>query len=254
MVRRALIVIVLAACLLLLAGSGNAQAATKATECEGAEVAVAKRNLAAAERTLLCLTNVYRVANGLQPLTEDPALFRAARKHSEYLEATGQLGHENIGDGTPTERAEAEGFDCGGSDCIGENAMRTKFPGYTPAEILDGWKNSPPHDANLRDEHYVTAGMGLALGGNNGTTGTQNFATVANGATSTASDLLTNDACRAVGRTVEVARERLAKAKRKLRKAEGTAERSQAKARLKKAKSRLMAARAAEQGACNLTY
>jgi len=254
-VRRVLITFLLAACLLLLAGSGNAPAATKATECEGADVPVTAANLAAAERTLLCMTNVYRVANGRQPLTEDPALFRAARKHSEYQEATGQLGHDDIGDGTPTQRAQAEGFDCGGPfDCVGENVMRSNFPGYTPDEILQGWKNSPGHDQNLKDPNYVTAGMGLAVGGNNGTTGTQKFATVDNGATGTASDLLTNGACREAGATLGTAARKVARAKKKRAKAEGRAKRAKAKARLKKAKSRLAAAKDAERSACDLTY
>jgi uncharacterized protein YkwD len=254
-VRRVLITILLAGCLLLLAGSGSAPAATKATECEGEDVSVTAANLAAAERTLLCMTNVYRVANGREPLTEDPALFRAARKHSEYQEATGQLGHDDIGDGTPTQRAEAEGFDCGGPfDCVGENVMRSNFPGYTPAEILQGWKNSPGHDANLKEPNYVTAGMGLAVGGNNWTTGTQKFATVDNGATGTAADMLTNDACRAAGAALASAAKKVAKAKKRLAKAEGGAKRAKAKARLKKAKNRLGTARNAEQSACDLTY
>jgi len=240
--------------LLLFAAAPGAGAATKATECEGQDATVTAANIAGAERTLLCLTNVYRAANGIPVLTEDPALMRAARRHSEYQESTGQLGHDDVGDGTPSSRAAEAGFDCGGFECVGENVLRTNFPGYTPVDLLRIWRESPGHDANLRDPRYLTAGMGIAVGGNNGITGTQNFAIVDNGATGTASDLLTNDECNAAGERLRLARDRVAAARKKVAKADGKQEKARARAKLRRAKKKLAATQSAAGAACDLSY
>lgn len=238
---------------LLWAGPAAAPAATKGTECEGAGAGVTSANLAFSERSLLCLVNVYRASNGLAPLTEDASLVRAARGHSEYMEATNQFEHTGIGDGTPTSRAQDAGFRCD-YECVGENIAYSNFPGYSPTEMFELWRNSPGHNANMLDGAYLTAGMGFALGGNFGLTGTQNFAVVSNGATGTASDLLTSSACRSAGGSLDAAEKRVAKAKRKLRKADSPKSKRRARGKLRRAKADVKAEAAVAEAACDLTY
>jgi uncharacterized protein YkwD len=253
-VRRLRLPLLTAALALLIAVPASAGAATKATECEGEDDPVTQENLATAERTLLCMVNVYRVENQLEPLTEDPALMRAARSHSEYMERTGLFDHKDIGDGAPSSRAEDAGFECGGFECVGENIARSNFPSTAPSEMMDGWKRSPGHDANMREPGYVTAGMGFALGGNNGLTGTQNFSGVSNGAEGTAADMLTNAACRAAESRVATTKDKVGAAKRKVKGADGKKEKRRAKAKLRRMKKKLAADRANAAAACDLTY
>ncbi len=246
-----LVALSLAAALIAPAGAG---AAEKATQCSGANDAVTAANVATAERTLLCEVNVYRVANGLAPLTADPALGRAARGHSEYMERTKQFAHEGIGDGNPSSRAAEAGFNCGGFDCVGENIAYSGFPSTTPTDMFEQWRNSPGHNANMLLDRYVTAGMGFAVGPNYGTTGTQNFAVVDNGATDTAADMLTSGACDTAESAEVSAQARVDKAKRRVQGAKGKKRKRKARKKLRKAKARLKDAAAKADAACDLTY
>lgn len=250
-VSTALAAVALLAALIAPAGAG---AAEKGTQCSGANDPVTAANIATAERTLLCEVNVYRVANGLAPLTADPALGRAARGHSEYMERTKQFAHEGIGDGNPSSRAAEAGFNCGGFDCVGENIAYSGFPSTTPTDMFEQWRNSPGHNANMLLDRYVTAGMGFAVGPNYGTTGTQNFAVVDNGATDTAADMLTSSGCDTAESAEVSAQARVDKAKRRVQGAKSKERKRKARKKLHKAKAALKDAIAKADVACDLTY
>lgn len=238
----------------LLLTPSSASAAGQGTECENQDVAVTSANIPDAERTLLCIVNVYRSSKGVPVLTGDPHLVTAARGHSQYMESTNTFGHDDIGDGTPTSRAKAAGFVCDG-DCVGENIAFSGFPGTTPKDLFDVWQASAGHNANMLNASYVTAGMGFALGPNHALTGTQNFALVSNGATDTASDLLTSPKCgnaqdleKALAKRLEKDKARLAATKK------GTDHRHRAKAKVRKDKRKVKAAKAATKKTCDLSY
>ena len=242
---------------LLAVSSPLGASALQGTQCEGAQTPVRKANIAASERTLLCLLNLHRVANGRQVLTHDPALLAAARSHSRYMETTGQFAHQDIGDGTPQERANAFGYPF----AVGENIARAPIPS-TPSDMLAIFIASPAHNANLLDPTspagsriiYRTAGMGFAVGPTYGVSVTQMFGVGDNGATDTAADLLTSTACEDAESGLAAAERAVAKAKRKLRRAETAQERARARKRLKNAKAALAAAKNAEEIECTLTY
>lgn len=239
--------------MLLLAPTG-ASAATTGTACENANVAVTASNVPDAERTLLCIVNVYRAGKGVPVLTGDPHLFAAARGHSQYMESTDTFGHEGIGDGTPTSRAKAAGFVCDG-DCVGENIAFSGFPGTTPEDLFEVWQASAGHNANMLDPDYVTAGMGFAIGPNHATTGTQSFAVVSNGATDTASDLLTSPKCDDAQSLVEAQAKRLEKDRKRLAATKkGTDHQKRAKAKVRRDEGNLKAAQADAGKACDLSY
>lgn len=242
--------ILAAACSALLVPAPSP--AAQGTDCVGADDPVTTTNIRASERALLCLVNVYRSANGAGLLTDDAALDRAARKHSEYMERTNQFDHQGIGDGTPSSRAQAEGFPCDW-ECVGENIAYSGFPGYTAREMFTLWQHSPGHNANMLEPTYITGGMGFALGGNHGLTGTQNFSGVDGGGTDTAEDLLTDAACEAAtARETEAAR-KVAKAKKRVKKAEGERKRK-AKRKLRDARADARTATAEADVACDLEY
>lgn len=242
---------------LVLAGVGAALIAAPAstgaaqgTQCEGAETPVTAANVPESERVLLCLVNVYRTANGSGLLTHDAALRSAARGHSQYMEDTGTFAHEGIGDGTPQSRANAAGYPYS----VGENVAVSNFPGYSANAMFGLWQGSPGHNANMLDPGYVTSGMGFAVGGNHGLTGTQMFGTGDNGATDTARDLLTSPRCESAESGETAAEKRVERAKKKRQRADTKAEKKRAKKKLRKAKRALSEARAASASACDLDY
>ena len=249
----------------MLAGVGAAlllvpapASALQGTHCKGAEKAVKAASVAASERTLLCLLNVHRVANGRAVLTHDQRLVRAARAHSQYMEQTSQFAHQDIGDGTPQSRATAAGYPF----AVGENIHNAASRSLTPSNILDALRADAPNNASMLDPVlpsgerivYVTAGMGIAVGPNHGVTTTQVFGVGDGGATDTAEDLLTSPACETARASIRSAERAVAKAKRKLRNADTRQERAKARKRLRKAKKALAAAQAAEEKHCALTY
>jgi uncharacterized protein YkwD len=238
----------------LLAAPASASAATKATECRGADDQITLEALDSAERTMLCMVNVYRTSQGVPLMTEDANLETAARKHSKYMEKTQQVDHKDIGDGTPTTRAEDAGFRCGGSDCVGENIIYFDVPVVSPRDLFDGLTADPLQDRSMLDPHYVTAGMGFYVGPHFGTTGTQDFSYVSNGATGTAADMLTNPACDSARSSLEQAKAKVRKAKKALAAANGADEHKLAKAKLKKAKRRVETRAGAVGPACDLAY
>lgn len=215
---------------------------------------ITQDNIPDTERTLLCLVNVYRSSKGAQVLTQDPHLEAAARGHSEYMEAHNSTGHDDIGDGTPTSRAKAQGFVCNG-DCVAENIASSHFPGTTPNDLLAVWKGNSSQNAIMSNPTYVTAGMGFALGPHLATTGTQNFAPVSNGATDTAADLLTSPKCDDAQDVAAALAKRLEKDQKRLDATKkGTDHRKRAKAKVRKDKKKADAAAADADNACDLTY
>jgi len=91
-------------------------------------------------------TNAFRETQGLEPVSVEPALERAAREFARFMAKTGQYGHAADGR-RPPQRATAQGYEY----CIvSENiAYRYRSRGYdTPIlarEMAEGWKQSPEH-------------------------------------------------------------------------------------------------------------
>jgi hypothetical protein len=146
--------------------------------CAGADVQVA--DVAAAEHTMLCLLNEYRVSRGAAPLILDVRLARAARAHADDMVARRYFDHytpEGLG---PSERARKQGFPSG----AGENIAYSSD--VTPQSMFEQWRTSPDHDQNMLDRSYNVVGIGFALGmpradggpGSRGATGVQDFGSV----------------------------------------------------------------------------
>ena len=83
----------------------------------------------------------YRANNGLEAVTLDPELMRLAQEQTRAMAARNKLDHDTK---KPfTARLKASGYDA-------KTAAENISAGYhTLAEAFSGWRDSPPHRANM---------------------------------------------------------------------------------------------------------
>ncbi|MDQ1013834.1 CAP domain-containing protein [Streptomyces afghaniensis] len=115
------------------------------------------------------LTNRERARAGLPPLAADPLLTAAAQAHSADMVARDFYAHTAPGGSRPWDRAAAAGST---RRSIGENIACGQ---RSPAEVVEGWMNSPGHRANILKPGFTHLGVGFAGGGRAGTYWTQLF-------------------------------------------------------------------------------
>lgn len=110
-------------------------------------------------------TNAFRKTQGLEPVSVEPALERAAREFARFMAKTGKYGHTADGR-RPPQRATAQGYEY----CIvSENiAYQYRSRGYDTAtlarEMVEGWKQSPEHRKNMLEPAVTQTGVGIAQG------------------------------------------------------------------------------------------
>ncbi|MFF5497201.1 CAP domain-containing protein [Streptomyces aquilus] len=114
-------------------------------------------------------TNRERTRRGLPPLTVDPRLTAAAQAHSTDMVARAFYSHTSPDGSEPWDRAAAAGAS---RRSIGENIACGQ---RSPAEVVEGWMNSPGHRANILEPDFTHIGIGFAGGGAAGTYWTQLF-------------------------------------------------------------------------------
>jgi uncharacterized protein YkwD len=97
------------------------------------------------------LISSYRGSNGLAPVTIDPELMRLAAAQAQAMAAKGRLDHDV---GQPfQERVRKSGFDA-------SVAVENIAAGYhTLAEAISGWRDSPPHRANMLNASVTRMGI-----------------------------------------------------------------------------------------------
>ncbi|HEX5471939.1 MAG TPA: endonuclease/exonuclease/phosphatase family protein [Lacipirellulaceae bacterium] len=116
-----------------------------------------------AEQQIVRLTNEFRKEHGRAELKPDKRLQKSAAYFAAYMARTDKYGHEADGN-EPAERMSLMGYDY----CIAaENiAYQMKSTGFKTEElakdVFEGWKNSPPHRANMLDPDLEE--MGVAIG------------------------------------------------------------------------------------------
>ncbi|MER7572470.1 CAP domain-containing protein [Streptomyces sp. NPDC126514] len=115
------------------------------------------------------LTNRERAGAGLAPLAVDPVLTTAAQAHSADMVARAFYSHTCPDGSRPWDRAAAAGSR---RRSIGENIACGQ---RSPAEVVQGWMNSPGHRANILKRDFTHIGVGFAGGGEAGTYWTQLF-------------------------------------------------------------------------------
>ncbi|MFE0367999.1 CAP domain-containing protein [Streptomyces tendae] len=115
------------------------------------------------------LTNRERTAAGLPALAVDARLTTAAQAHSADMVARDFYSHTDPDGGKPWDRAAAAGA---ARRTVGENIACGQ---RSPADVVEGWMNSPGHRANVLKSDFTHIGVGLAGGGRAGTYWTQLF-------------------------------------------------------------------------------
>jgi uncharacterized protein YkwD len=93
----------------------------------------------------------YRSNNGLGAVTVDPELMRLAGEQARAMAAHDKLEHDV---GRPfQDRIRKSGFDA-------SVAVENISAGYhTLAEAFSGWRDSPPHRANMLNSHVTKMGI-----------------------------------------------------------------------------------------------
>jgi uncharacterized protein YkwD len=135
--------------------------AASAVACEGAEADTSSMSRRAYARTVECVMNAQRAANGLAPLSHDSRLARAAWRFSRAMVAQQFFDHVSPTGSTLGERARAAGYTGGGlAETIGWGSGSLA----TPAAIVDQWLQSPPHRAILLSGEFRRVGLGVASG------------------------------------------------------------------------------------------
>jgi Cysteine-rich secretory protein family/RTX calcium-binding nonapeptide repeat (4 copies) len=103
---------------------------------------------------VVALTNQFRAQNGLAPLALNAELSNTAQFHSQDMASQDYFSHTGKNGSSPWDRAEMFGY---GMTAMGENIAAGQT---TPAAVVEGWKNSPGHRANMLNASYTEIGVG----------------------------------------------------------------------------------------------
>ena len=96
----------------------------------------------------------YRTNNGLTPVTIDPELMKLAEAQAQAMASKDKLDHNVIR--TFNERLAAGGYRA-------KTAAENVGAGYhTLAEAFSGWRDSPPHRANMLKDGATAMGIAAA--------------------------------------------------------------------------------------------
>ena len=160
--RRALSILPLALAISLAAVAPAAAASPGA--CAAANSSPTEVGPSQLEHTVLCLLNRERTSRGLSRLRSNDRLERAARGHSRHMVDAKFFAHDSPGGASVMERVKRRGYRSNSGLLVGENIAWGSGSYATPAEILDGWMNSPGHRANILHPAFREIGVGVAIG------------------------------------------------------------------------------------------
>ncbi len=106
------------------------------------------------ELDTIALANGARDDEGLGTLSCDEDLTEAARLHSEDMCTQGYFSHTSADGRTLADRLNESGVDY---NTGGENIAKGHL---TPAQVHEGWMNSPGHRANILRDTFGRIGVG----------------------------------------------------------------------------------------------
>jgi uncharacterized protein YkwD len=111
------------------------------------------------EREVLELTNIERAKYGLEPLLWDDPLGAVSRAYSRDMSERDFMSHVCPDGLSPFDRMDNAGIKYWAA---AENLAGGQ---RTPAEVVEGWMNSPGHRANILTAGYTHLGVGFHSGG-----------------------------------------------------------------------------------------
>ncbi len=129
----------------------------------------------AVQEEVLRLVNRERSNAGLPPLVFHALLQQSAQQYAEYMADEGFFSHRDPSGDASLDRIRATGYldppcDCSWTYLTGENLGHGQD---SPAEVMEGWMNSPGHRANILNPGFTEIGVGVFDG-----YWVQNFGTV----------------------------------------------------------------------------
>lgn len=115
------------------------------------------------ERQIVAATNAFRAGQKLSPLVANPALAAAARVYADYLARTGKFAHGADGK-TQDIRAREQGYQpCQSAENLALHSDSRGFVAEALGQtIVEGWKSSPGHRANLVLSFATELGVAVA--------------------------------------------------------------------------------------------
>lgn len=136
--------------------SANPQVKNPALIYPGQKLTIPTVTTTTQENEVIRLVNVQRSKAGLQLLKTNWQLCRVARYKSADMANKGYFAHNSPTYGTPFRMMESFGLRFSSA---GENIA---YGQRTPAEVMNGWMNSPGHKSNIMSGSYTEIGVGLA--------------------------------------------------------------------------------------------
>lgn len=103
------------------------------------------------------LISRYRASKGLGPVSVDPVLTRIAAEHARRMAAANTMSHRLPGEASFQERLTGAGFV---PQTAGENVAAGQ---KNLAAVLDAWRKSPGHNANLLLAGATRIGIAVAV-------------------------------------------------------------------------------------------
>lgn len=108
------------------------------------------------QNQVIQLVNEQRAANGLKPLTANAQLANTATLKSEDMAKLNYFDHNSPTYGSPFDMMKKYGISY---RTAGENIAMGQT---TPAQVMQGWMNSPGHRANILNSSFTQIGVGIA--------------------------------------------------------------------------------------------
>lgn len=141
-------------------GGGNGGGSSGGTKCSGKGSQT--HGLSSEEQKLVQLINNYRKNKG--KITACNSLNKAAQDHANDMRDKKYYAHKGKNGSEFWERACKAGYQNG---CVPSTWMGEIITGWasTAEGAFQMWKNSPGHDALMKEKQYTVAGIGHACGG-----------------------------------------------------------------------------------------
>ena len=142
---------------------------TAAAPVKPTTTAPAANSLGAYENQVVTLVNQERAKAGLAPLKINTKLAGVAERKAEDLRDKNYFAHNSPTYGSPFDMMKQFGITY---TSAGENIAKGQ---KTPAEVMNGWMNSPGHKANIMNANYTEIGVGYVTDSNGTTYWVQHF-------------------------------------------------------------------------------
>jgi uncharacterized protein YkwD len=138
---------------------------SSAAACTGADLPASAQSEAQLEGTVLCLVNEQRSAAGVPVVRANSKLRDAGLGHAAEMVSQGYFAHTSPSGVGFIDRILDAGYMRGSRRwTVGENLVWGSGELSTPAALVNGWMESPPHRENLLRSRFRELGIAAVRG------------------------------------------------------------------------------------------